>query len=107
MIEILKKVSEQVKKVENICSGSMPALEGEYYTPPTSQMRVSHPNKLSASLNLPIFLGQEPVPSTKGSIDQWLFQVEGALATHTEEAVRSAVIGLVRGAAHEENECRT
>ena len=37
----------------------------------------------------------------KGSIDQWLFQVEGALATHTEEAVRSAVIGLVRGAACE------
>ena len=30
-----------------------------------------------------------------------VFQVEGALATHTEEAVRSAVIGSVRGAAHE------
>ena len=28
-------------------------------------------------------------------------QVEGALATHTEEAVQSAVIGSVRGAAHE------
>ena len=28
MIEILEKVSEQVKKVENICSGSMPALDG-------------------------------------------------------------------------------
>ena len=37
----------------------------------------------------------------KGSIDQWLFQVEGALATHTEEPVRSAVIGSVRGAACE------
>ena len=58
-------------------------------------------SKLSAPLNLPIFLGQEPVPSMEGSIDQWLFQVEGALATHTEEAVRSAVIGSVRGAAHE------
>ena len=39
------------------------------------------------------------MPSTGGSIDQWVFQVEGALATHTEEAVRSAVIGSVRGAA--------
>ena len=56
---------------------------------------------MSAPPNLPIFLGQEPVPSREGSIDQWLFQVEGALATHTEEAVRSAVIGSVRGAAHE------
>ena len=42
-----------------MCSGSMPALEGEYYTPPVSQMRVNHPSKLSAPLNLHIFLGQE------------------------------------------------
>ena len=101
MIEILEKVSEQVKKVENICSGSMPALDGEYYTPPVSQVKVNRVSKLSAPPNLPIFLGQEPVPSTEGSIDQWLFQIEGALATHTEEAVRSAVIGSVRGAARE------
>ena len=101
MIEILGKVSEQMKKVENIHSGSMPALDGEYYTPPVSQGKVNQVSKLSAPPNLPIFLGQEPVPSTEGSIDQWLFQVEGALATHTEEAVRSAVIGSVRGASHE------
>ena len=41
MIEILEKVSEQVKKVENIHSGSMPALDRQYYTPPVSQVRVS------------------------------------------------------------------
>ena len=81
MMEILEKVSDQVKKVENIHRGSMPALEGEYYTPPLSQMRVNRPIKLSAPPNLPIFLGQEPVPSTEGSIDQWLFHVEGVLAT--------------------------
>ena len=101
MIEILEKVSEQVKKVENIHSGSMPALEGEYYTHPVSQIKVYQVSKLSAPPNLPIFLGQEPVPSMEGSIDQWLFQVEGALATYTEEVVRSAVIGSVRGAARE------
>ena len=107
-IDILEKVGEQVKRVENICSRSMPAfsrsmpaLHGEYYTPPVSQVKVNRVSKLSAPPNLPIFLGQEPVPATEGSIDQWLFQVEGALATHTEEAVRSAVIGSVRGAAHE------
>ena len=82
-------------------SRSIPALEGEYYTPPVSQMRVDTFSKLSAPPNLPIFSGQEPVPSTVGSIDQWLFQVEGALATYTEEAVGSAVIGSVTGAAHE------
>ena len=101
MIELLEKVSDQVNEVENIHSGSMPALEGEYYTPPVSQIKVNRAGKLSAPLNLPIFLGQEPLPSTEGSISQWLFQVEGALATHTEEAVRSAVTGSVRGAAQE------
>ena len=84
-----------------MCSGSVPALEGEHYTPLVSQMRVNTLRKLSAPPNLPIFLGQEPVPSTEGSIDQWLFQMESALATHTEEAIRSAVIGSVSGAACE------
>ena len=101
MMEILEKVSDQVKKVENICSGSVPVIEGEYYTPPVNQMRVNTPSKLSAPPTLPTFLGQEPVPSTEGSIDQWLFQVEGVLATHTEESVWSAVIGSIRGAACE------
>ena len=30
-----------VKKVENIHSGSMPALDGEYYTPPVSQVKIN------------------------------------------------------------------
>ena len=101
MIEILEKVSEQVKRVENIHSGSMPALDGEYYTPPDSQTKMNKVSKLSCSTKFTYVLGQEPVPATEGSIDRWLFQVEGALATHTEEAVRSAVIGSVRGAACE------
>ena len=109
------KVSDWVKKVENICSGSVPVVEWEYYTPPVSQMTVNIPSKLSTPPNLPTFWGQEPVLNTEGLIDQWLFQVEGALSTHTEEAVWSAVIGSVRRAAHElleflhygEDECHT
>ena len=58
MIEILEKVSEQVKKVENIRSGSMPALDGEYYTPPVSQVKINRVSKLSAPPNLPIFSGR-------------------------------------------------
>ena len=41
MMEILEKVSDQMQKVENICSGSAPVLEGEYYTPPVSQTRIT------------------------------------------------------------------
>ena len=73
--------------------GLYQVLEWEYYTPPLSQTRITTPSKLSVPPNLPTFSGQEPVPSTEGSIDQWLFHVDGALATHTEEAVRSAVMG--------------
>ena len=101
MMEILEKVSDQVKKVENICSGLVPVLEGKYYTPPVSQVSINTPSKLNIPPNVPTFSGQEPVLSTEWLIDQWLFQVEGALATHTEEAVQSAVIGSVRGAARE------
>ena len=101
MIELLEKVSDQIRRVENACSRSIPVIEGEYCTPPVSQMNMNKPGQLSAPPNLPIFSGQELVPSTEGSIDQWLFQVEGALATHMEEVMRSAVIGSVRGAARE------
>ena len=59
MIEILEKVSDQIKKVENIHSGSIPALEGAYYTPPVSQIKVNKPGKLSAPPNLPIILVQD------------------------------------------------
>ena len=89
MIEILEKVSDQVKKVENMHSESIPVLEGEYYTPPVSQMRVTTPSKSNAPPNVHTFLGQKSVSSTEGSIDQWLFQAEAALATHIDEAVRS------------------
>ena len=33
MMEILEKVSDQIRKVEHVHSGSMPVIEREYYTP--------------------------------------------------------------------------
>ena len=58
MIEILEKVSDQIRKVENEHSGSIPVIEGEYYTPPVSQMKMNKSSMLSAPPNLPIFSGQ-------------------------------------------------
>ena len=46
MIENLQKMSEQVAKIENMHSESVPVLEGEYYTPPVSQTRTATPSKL-------------------------------------------------------------
>ena len=42
MIEILEKVSDQVKRVENMHSGWVPALEGEYYTPSCKSNESEH-----------------------------------------------------------------
>ena len=49
----------------------------------------------------PYFLDKNQYQVPRDQTDQWPFQVEGALSTHTEEVVRSAVIGSVRGAARE------
>ena len=48
MIEILEKVSDQIRKVENARSGSIPVIEEEYYTPPVSQAKMNKSSKLSA-----------------------------------------------------------
>ena len=57
MIEILEKVSEQVKKVENIHSGSRPALDGEYYTPTVSQVKINQVSKLRCSTKFTSLFG--------------------------------------------------
>ena len=89
-----------MQKVENLHSESILVIKRECSTPPVSQTRITIPIKLGTTPNLPTFSRQEPVPSMEGSINQWLFHVEGALATHMEKVVRSAVIGSVRGAVH-------
>ena len=47
------------------------------------------------------FWGKNQCLAWKDPLTNGSSRVEGALATHTEEAVRSAAIGSVRGAAHE------
>ena len=49
----------------------------------------------------PLFSRVEPVPKDEGSFDQWLFQVQGAMDSHHEQAVRSARVRSVRGEARE------
>ena len=60
-----------------------------------SEMKISKPPKIC------IFLGQEPVPKEEGNYDQWEFQVRGAIATHTENSMRAAIINSLRGPARD------
>ena len=51
-----------------------------------SEMRISKPPQIC------IFSGQEPVLKEEGNYDQWEFQVRGAMATHTKNSVRAAIV---------------
>ena len=51
-----------------------------------SEMKISKPPQIC------IFSGQEPVPKDEGNYNQWEFQVRGAIATHTKNSVRAAII---------------
>ena len=76
MIEILEKVSNQVWKVENLCSESMPAIEREYHTPPVSQARIAMPVKLNNTPNLPIFFKAGTSAKYRWVNRSMFFQVE-------------------------------
>lgn len=91
LANIIQKVEGQVER-----KTSIPTISGDYETPHVSETRMFQ-SRIQKPPKLPMFSGQIPVPVNEGSLDQWLFQVEGALETHTEEAVRSAIIGSVRG----------
>jgi len=62
------------------------------------------PPKVSKPPDLPHFSGTEPTPREEGSFEQWVFQVRGSRAHHTEDAVRSGIINSVRGEARDQVE---
>ena len=51
-----------------------------------SEMKISKPPQIC------IFSGQEPVQKEEGNYNQWEFQVRGAIATHTENSMRAAIV---------------
>ena len=56
-----------------------------------SEMKISKPPQIC------IFSGQEPVPKEEGNYDQWEFQVRSAIATHTENSMRAAIVNSLQG----------
>ena len=91
---LLAKFGEEVKRVKELERPILAPKEG------SSKILVV-PSKLMKPPDLPLFLGVEPVPKDEGSFEQWLFQVQGAMDSHCEEAVRFAIVRSVRGEARE------
>ena len=127
MVELLQKFGSEVKKVEELrCRvertestpnrGKTVAVKGEdgipfqeiVHTPHKTESTITmtavatqSEMKISKPPQICIFSGQEPVPKDEGNYDQWEFQVRGAIATHTENSVRAAIVNSLRGLARD------
>ena len=121
-MQMLEKFGEEIKKVQDLekwVERSMTGLHHESVSaaavlerpeqhlvtvqpPLMTHMSESYitPKKLLKTPDLPPCSGADPVPKDEGSWEQWEFQVKGFLDTHTQDAVHSAIVQLVRGAAH-------
>ena len=91
---LLTQFGEEVKGVEEL-EREILALKED-----SSKILVV-PSKLMKPPDLPLFSGVEPGPKDEGSFDQWLFQIQGAMDSHCEEAVKSAIVRSVREEARE------
>ena len=90
MVDLLQKLSEEIKKVEELraqvgesveppikkeVSGAGLAMEKEDLT--TSMVLWFEDTKISKPPQVCVFSRNEPVPKEEGNVDQWEFQVRG------------------------------
>ena len=80
-------------KVESLLNESVPSVHSDIQTPNLSQgILVGETMVTSMKLinppSLPLFLGADPTPKDEANYEQWLFQAQGVLNSHTEEAVQ-------------------
>ena len=102
LTEVVQGLHEKIKLLEkNSKEGVIPTTSTPYGMAPRLDEKGSVVYKLSKAPDLPNFSGAEPVPREEGSFEQWIFQVKGSRAQHTEDAIRSAIINSVRGEARD------
>ena len=112
MEEILQRFGEEVKKVEEMRTHGSQSLtsvkqkgaqtemitEDWQVTPQTpgrDEYKIEKPPQICN------FSGSDPIPKDEGSYEQWEFQVRGAMATHTENSVRAAIVNSLQGPARD------
>ena len=95
MNDLTARVQEQLSLLETVRRD----LEGEVQ----KKRRRSTPNYLDDRIDklpiFPLFSGTEPTPKDECGIETFLFQVRGARKNLTDQAVRQALIGSLRGGA--------
>ena len=102
LTEVVQGLHEKIKLMEkNSKEGVIPTTSAPYGMAPRLDEKGNVVYKLSKAPDLPNFSGTEPVPREEGSFEQWIFQVKGSQAQHTEDAIRSGIINSVRGEARD------
>ena len=89
---LLEHFNEQAANVELLWKESAPSVCSDIQTPNQSDGSLvggtmGTPIKLINPSSLPLFSGADPTPKDEANYQQWLFQVRGALNSHTEEVV--------------------
>ena len=108
MVEILQKFGEEVKKVEemrtHMSQPFTPVKQEVAKMEMTTEDKQLIPQassrdecKIEKPPQICIFSGSDPIPKDEGSYEQWEFQVRGAMATHTKNSVRAAIVNSLRG----------
>ena len=127
MVELLQKFGAEVKKVEELhcrveqtevipkripsipAKGEIENAKGKITNTPVkmestttmSSTTETGETKIAKPPQVCTFSGQDPVLKEEGNYDQWEFQVRGAIATHTENSVRAAIVNSLRGPARD------
>ena len=96
LVEVVQSLQE---KLETLEQESQRVLEQET-NPVVTPVATLWP-KVRKPPELPYFSGADPVPREEGSFEQWIFQVRGSSANHTQDAIRSGVVNSVRGEARD------
>ena len=95
MNDLTARVQEQLSLLETVRK----EIEGEVQ----KKKRKSYTGYINDRIDklpiFPLFSGVEPTPKDQCGIETFLFQVRGARKNLTDQAVRQALIGLLRGGA--------
>ena len=104
MTEVVHALQDKLKVMEQKSQKTVVPLPNHFVMPhgvPQINSTGKVEYKVSKPPELPYFSGTDPVPREEGSFEQWIFQVRGSRANHTEDAIRSGIINSVRGKARD------
>ena len=95
MNDLTARVQEQLSLLETVRK----EIEGEVQKKRRRSRAESTDERIDKLPIFPLFSGAEPTPKDECGIETFLFQVRGARKNLTDQAVRQALIGSLRGGA--------